>query len=309
MDSRRTPSTPSSLWQALFDPLFIRGGDGSNKTVIGPRDGRVCRFCGRDKTATTFHDDAHVIPAAFGNRSLFSNEECDECNQVGSNLEGDLASFLAADRILSRIAARRGKTRQKIKTSDKQRAFGQTNPANNEVYIYQPTDDEGIRMHDDGNGTLTLTVDIPKHQPIKVARAIGRMAFFNLDKAYPGFDLFRQWIRGEVDLYPVPMDFVHVPATSYNLAGISCLRFIKPDRNIVRCGFFYAACAVTIAIPLDGKPLPPPTKFFPLIENEPIPQSLLEHVCHMLISNGSSVETLQKTVRISYERRVVAESE
>ena len=65
---------------------------------------RKCRFCGDMEGTVTFRKEAHIIPNSFGNRRLFSNEECDTCNEkFGKTLDNDIAAMLAADRALSRL--------------------------------------------------------------------------------------------------------------------------------------------------------------------------------------------------------------
>jgi hypothetical protein len=41
---------------------------------------RRCRFCHRGEPEAVFGDDAHAVPAFLGNKSLFSLNECNECN-------------------------------------------------------------------------------------------------------------------------------------------------------------------------------------------------------------------------------------
>lgn len=41
---------------------------------------RRCRYCGRSYPDTTFRSRAHTISEALGNKTLFTNDECDGCN-------------------------------------------------------------------------------------------------------------------------------------------------------------------------------------------------------------------------------------
>ncbi len=58
-------------------PLFLRPG---TKLVLGGTDARRCRFCDRDSADATFRTAAHAIPELLGNKTLFTLEECDQCN-------------------------------------------------------------------------------------------------------------------------------------------------------------------------------------------------------------------------------------
>ena len=85
---------------------MLRSGD---STILGPSTNRVCRFCGRGESAASFRKRAHAIPEACGNKSLFTNWECDDCNQFfGTSIENDLAAFLTPARTFSRISGKNG---------------------------------------------------------------------------------------------------------------------------------------------------------------------------------------------------------
>ncbi len=65
---------------AITEPIFIKAG---TKLTLGSAERpRHCRFCGLDEPTVTFKDEAHALPAAFGNTGLFSNYECDACNHL-----------------------------------------------------------------------------------------------------------------------------------------------------------------------------------------------------------------------------------
>src|SRR5260221_3955200 len=57
----------------------------------GEKNNRVCRFCKRESSSTTFKSDAHLIPEMMGNKLLFSFYECDKCNSIFSTYENELA--------------------------------------------------------------------------------------------------------------------------------------------------------------------------------------------------------------------------
>lgn len=66
-----------------------------------PKNRRTCLFCGRKMPETTFKTAAHIISENMGNSNLFSDFECDQCNQDFSVFEGDLSQFLGISRTFS----------------------------------------------------------------------------------------------------------------------------------------------------------------------------------------------------------------
>jgi hypothetical protein len=287
--------TPKA-WDA-WEPIFaywIRAGEGSTKTNLGSRSPRVCRFCGRGKSTTTFRQLAHVIPAAFGNRSLFSFEECDDCNlKLGSPLEDDLAKFLSLPRAISRLPGRKGTP--KIRHPH-QAAYVQSNRDKNLVYTYLPTEDQSVQVEDDGKGTLRLTIVTPTHRPTNVAKALGRMLLFGLDPQEAGFDRLRSWVRGEVDWYPIPLVILHFPGAGYNKAGLMADRYTQsPGRSVIRVGFMYSSFLTTMPIPMDDWSLPSGLKL--LHYPSPFLQPLLSNTSVFLIKDegveqGGTAEAL-----------------
>ena len=89
------------------NPIFLEPG---MKLMLGSAERpRHCRFCGKDGPAVTFKDEAHALPAAFGNTGLFSNYECDACNHLfGEGIENHLGNWTKPMRTLSRIKGRSG---------------------------------------------------------------------------------------------------------------------------------------------------------------------------------------------------------
>jgi HNH endonuclease len=295
------PESPDK-WDCIVS-RWVKPIDDSRKSrdYVGQRSPRTCRFCGGDETSTTFRSDAHVIPAAFGNRLLFSYDECDECNQrIGSVLENDLANYLSVARALSRLPARGGS--RKIKSASNQQVFLQGRPADNQVYAYLPTESEGIKIHDDGKA-LHLSIDIPKHRPINVAKAIARMSLFCLDQNYDGYRKILDWVCGNRDLYPVSLLTLHWPGTGYNAACCSCHKYVDPKRNILRFEFLYSSFLTVVPIPLDDQPLP--TDFTPLEYPAPIKEMMLENSSGFLIRDDRVEAMGTAYAHIPYAQHIV----
>lgn len=78
------------------------------KYYLGDNQNKTCRFCGRGMSETSFKKDAHVIPQLLGNHKLLSNYECDRCNELFSNFENSMASFLGPFRTIVQIKGKKG---------------------------------------------------------------------------------------------------------------------------------------------------------------------------------------------------------
>jgi hypothetical protein len=71
---------------------------------------RRCRFCGRDSTEVCFNDKAHAISNLLGNKSLFSPNECDDCNRLyGQKYEDQLGKWSNLARALAQIPGKKNK--------------------------------------------------------------------------------------------------------------------------------------------------------------------------------------------------------
>ena len=92
-----------------YDLLFAYAArQGGRRTHLRSRTGRVSRFCRRNDATVSFRAKAHAIPETFGNKTLFTNYECDQCNDLfGSTIENDLGAYTKPDRVFARIPGKR----------------------------------------------------------------------------------------------------------------------------------------------------------------------------------------------------------
>src|SRR3954449_8349952 len=82
---------------------------GKRQPMVGDRQNRQCRFCGRPPEAT-FRTDAHAIPEALGNRTLLTAHEWDDCNQFfGRTIENDFGNWSKPMRTLALVRGKGGK--------------------------------------------------------------------------------------------------------------------------------------------------------------------------------------------------------
>lgn len=70
---------------------------------------RVCRYCHRSMPEVSFKKVAHTISEALGNKSIKTNDECDECNQFfGDTIEQDFLSIFEIPRLFFGIKKKNG---------------------------------------------------------------------------------------------------------------------------------------------------------------------------------------------------------
>lgn len=80
-----------------------------NRTKVGDKENQVCRFCRKSKPEVSFRFDAHAIPESLGNKTLFTNYECDSCNQAfGRGIENDFGIWSNPKRTLARLSGKKG---------------------------------------------------------------------------------------------------------------------------------------------------------------------------------------------------------
>ena len=98
------------LHYAGAEPIFLEPG--MKLMLGGGQRPRHCRFCGNDEPTVTFKDEAHALPAAFGNTGLFSNYECDTCNHLfGEGIENHLGNWTKPSLTLRRLSLLSGTAR------------------------------------------------------------------------------------------------------------------------------------------------------------------------------------------------------
>lgn len=179
---------------------------------------RRCRFCGLGAPGASFLKIAHVIPHALENHWLFSRDECDACNAVGSALERELCNLMFVSRVLALplTVSRRPELRLERRASsgsivgrsqepslaidlgpNSARFFGRS-PTCPEPTAQAP--DEACSAEWQENGDIVVTIKVPRHRPQMVARALARLALFVVDPASAPSVL--DWVRERATLRP-----------------------------------------------------------------------------------------------------------
>lgn len=75
----------------------------------GNRAKRMCRFCSNTRIPLTFHQRAHAISEALGNKTIILHDECDGCNaEFSKSTEQDIIEFYSFFRAVHGIKGKGG---------------------------------------------------------------------------------------------------------------------------------------------------------------------------------------------------------
>ena len=197
-------------WEEVFDYRCRERCSPSDNTLLGARG--QCRFCGRSSSETTFKKEAHVIAAALGNRTLFANEECDDCNATaGETMENHLVNSLSLARVFTGTRSRKGGSKLKIRADLDVASYIAGRPS--ETTVVQAVGDSSVDFElNEEEQELTVRAVVPEYRPALVAKSLARMLLFVLpEEELPAVEHLRRWVRGEIKWEPVPYFRVFMP--------------------------------------------------------------------------------------------------
>lgn len=142
---------------------------------LKPKKERVCRFCGSSMPKVKFPDEAHLISELIGNKDLFSDFECKNCNHEFGKYENDLANFLGIARTILGVNAKGGIPNFKSKGKHliaRSKSF----VGNNIIIIAREDIEKGIIKHDLQAGTITISYIKNPFSPLKVYKTLLKWA-------------------------------------------------------------------------------------------------------------------------------------
>jgi hypothetical protein len=128
------------------------------------------------------------------------------------------------------------------------------------------------------------------------------MLLFGLDRQEPGFERVRQWVRGEINWFPIQLLTLHLPGTGLDGAGLLVHRQTRiPGRQILRVGFLYWSCLTVMPVPMDDWTIPDdlPLMNYP----PPLTDLMLENSSPRLITDKEPVVDDYAEASFSYSER------
>lgn len=164
-----------------IDPLFFWKKYeliASTKTIKGNETSKpkICRFCGKNESTTTFNTKAHILPELLGRNDIISGDECDNCNNKFSAFESHLSIFFRPHLAITGVEGKRKVPKFHSRTIDN----------NEETRTTLEIDEEGRRKLtfgniddykiDKENKKGSIIFRMPPHKPIYVYKALLKIA-------------------------------------------------------------------------------------------------------------------------------------
>jgi hypothetical protein len=189
--------------------------------MLGTPNPRLCSLCDRGEPAVSFKTDAHVIPEAFGNKSIFTLDECDECNhEYGRKLDNHLAAMFMVERALARLPPKGTRT-AKAKLGEGRSSIG-GQARGKPLHIELVADDNSVSIDHVSKNTLTIKVPAFSFRPISAIRAFARMAWQALPAKQRGhFGLIRRLVLNEIEILPASIHRIFMPGPGFSFVSLT----------------------------------------------------------------------------------------
>lgn len=148
------------------------------KPSLGPKNQRVCRFCGKATPEVSFNKVAHTIAQLTGNRNLVSNFECDTCNEYFSILENEFARMIGISRTLTNLKGQDGLP--KFRTPDKNFEVGVNKETSRLEMISEGLENKHFEI-DEEKKQLTIYSTKHPYKPVAVFKVLLKIALCYID--------------------------------------------------------------------------------------------------------------------------------
>jgi hypothetical protein len=221
------------VWHLRPGTIEFLGNEGAGK----------CRFCLKTTPDVTFENEAHAIPEALGNKSLFSYYECDNCNGTfGKGIENDFGNWSKPIRTMLRIRGKNGVPA--IKKTD----AGWRIDASSEGLRIGPNLENLPFKVDRDSKRLIFTLQRDPYTPVAVLKAFTKMGLSIFpEEEMESFDFARRWVLskdhtlGQISKQTLIHTFLPGPLPNDLITLMTYRR--KTDESLVPHAFFIVAIA------------------------------------------------------------------
>jgi hypothetical protein len=228
-----------------------------NEPILGKDEIQHCRFCGGYPPEVSFQQEAHAIPEALGNKTLFTSYECDSCNQkFGRTIENDLGNWSKPMRTLGLISGKSGIPTLKGKSPKDWRVEG----TREGLHLKHHAEDV-ITTVDEAKRIMTLNLPRDSYTPRAVFKAFIKIGLALIpSRDTPFYAETFTWIVGNDHSKTFSTDYrilaQHLPGPPGN-RGIGAVILRRTD-DYVRLPFcfliiFYGSQIFQISIPSSQK--------------------------------------------------------
>lgn len=248
------------------------------RPVVLPSDDptvRQCRFCGQDSTKVRFSDEAHAVSNLLGNKSLFTPNECNDCNRYyGRKYEDQLGKWSNLARALAQVPGKKNR-KPTFKSNDLR---VESVASGLSIHVPSPHSVDDL-LADGPPDVIKLTGNTASqpHVPIHAAMALVKMAC----SVCPREDLGQcqnaiGWLAGrhEFRMSQFPVYFAFTPGPISDVASEAVLLrrkgggaepyvwFVVQFRNF-RFQIFIPGCPADEHWASEGSTLPVTLKHYP----------------------------------------------
>lgn len=176
-----------------YIPLVVHHLNEEDKIFLGSETDRICRFCNKGETETTFNNVSHAIPEFIGNKKLIAYYECDKCNQKFSRLlESHMANYMNLWHTLTQVKGKRSVPSFKT-VNDKSRIDIGTD----KVHISDFVDDSIAQINEEEK-SITFSAKKRSYVPIAIYKTLTKMALTIMPESeLSDFKTTMAWINEE----------------------------------------------------------------------------------------------------------------
>ena len=145
-----------------------------NKSII-----HTCRFCLKSEPEVEFKEVTHIISESIGNKKLFSENECDQCNRAfGSTYEDSFGKYILPFKFTSQIYGKKNTNKykdehQRIEMKKNESPLAEISDSL-KAFILEDSDNKSMQFTDDG---FIITFKRQKYNSYYVYKALEKMAF------------------------------------------------------------------------------------------------------------------------------------
>ncbi|MFC1610113.1 HNH endonuclease [Myxococcota bacterium] len=273
------------------------------KRSIGPSDKtqRQCLFCGRGQSdGARYKSVSHLLPEGLGNRYLFSNRECDDCNhKFGNRVDNDFLSAVTGFRLNLFMSGKNGRIKvrdPKLKSNILAGAPGES------IQITQQEKEEAIVKFIDDH-QLELQIFVPGHRSSAIPRALARYGLMMcpelLSDRYPHVI---PWLREEQEILPITFvrAFIRGPGLSKTALRVVEFKNDGPFQHAVLLGFSNVVLAFHYP-PVSGSP-DDLEYWFPALP-PPVPYSLEIPISQLTMRKEAAIKAGHESRIMHYDRK------